>query len=134
MRKSALIMGAALAALVMGGQAQATTVVYGPLAQLDVSSLAHQGPNVAVSAIGVKNGTTQYLNVGPSGTANSYGAGYNIAADTYIPGGAGTRTFTSASYGAADLTTGVVKASTATTGGEFFGGPGGDVHSQIWDT
>ena len=134
MRKSIYFVGAVLTLAVAASQASAEIVVYNPASQVEASVLAHQGPHVQGSAVGNTNGVETYKNVGNGGSASSSGNIGGVVADTYIPGGAGDRVFTAASHGEASLANGTVKASVATTGGEYFGGPGGDVAARIADT
>ena len=133
MRKSAYVLGAALAAVLAAGQAQAY-VVYGPKSQVDVSTIAHQGPNVLGANVSNTNGVETSIGAGPGSTAASSGSLAGVVGDTYSPGGNGDRTFSATAHGSASLATGQLKASIATTGPENYGTPGGDVTAQFADT
>lgn len=127
----------ATAAAILATPAFAAHVtVYGPETRVFASSSAHQGPYVQGTTRKIINGVSDpnSASTGPGGSASGGGSVANSYAQVAQPGGSGNLSFGNAASGSADLTNGLLKATTQSYGPEFFGSPAGLVQSQLQDT
>ncbi len=131
------IVGAGLAAVASAGAAQAAhQLIYAPLTRSAAYSNAHQGPQVAGSAMVVENATiiTQY--VAPGGTSvhaplSLTSSGASVA----TPGGfSSLPPFGGSASAGADLSTGILKASVSGYGPNVFGSHVGFADARLADT
>ena len=128
----------AMAAMAAAAPAMAGhDIIFAPRTDVAVSSQAHQGPYVAGSNIHVVNGAIIPGDTffAPSGGAVAGGGspGYSWATSS-IDGGSGDLSFGNDAAASVDLASGTLRASTASYGSEFFGGPLGFASTRLEDT
>ncbi len=129
----------ACAAFALGASAPAFAghvVVYDPRTDASAYSATHQGPNVAGSSSHYVNGTADSGNfVSPGGTISGGGSVAQTSALSSQNGGTNNGDpLHNDAFAAANLVTGLLKATTASTGPNNFGTPGGLATARLDDT
>jgi hypothetical protein len=111
-------------------------IVYDPRTDAYATSMAHQGPNVQASSYRVINGVGDpyYTQQGPGGSVAGGGSVAASWSQVSQPGGSGNVSFGNAAYSAADLASGLLKATTQSYGPDNFGSPLGFAQSRLDDT
>jgi len=138
MKNSIWVSTAALAAT-LGGAAPALAdhqVVYAPRTEAYADSAAHQGPYVAWSNSHYMNGVLDPdSHTQPGGWIDGGGSVAQTWAQSSIDGGSNSGQFLhNDAFAAANLATGTLKATTASTGPSNFGSPLGFAGARIDDT
>lgn len=118
------------------GAFAAHVVIYDPRTDAYAASSAHQGPYVVSASYQVVNGVVapQSTQQGPGGTVAGSGSVAQSSVQVSQPGGAGNLSFGNSATAAANLAAGTLKATTASYGSEFFGGPTGFASARLDDT
>lgn len=115
--------------------AQGYYVVYNPTVDVFAAANAHQGPNVAGSAIHQINGKiTDSWTTNGGGIANTPNGTIDGSVYAYQNGGAGSSALYSEAGASASLAQGKLRGYVGASGPNNFGSPLGFLESQIYDT
>ena len=110
-------------------------VIYGPRAEANASSGATQGPGFGVASAQIINGVQTAPVASPGGTsATTSTATTNGSAATSQSGGFNGSVLNTSAFASANLATGVLKASVASSGPNTFNSPTGAASARIDDT